>query len=57
MFGLFRRDPLAKLQKEYERKLAQAMQCQRNGDIRNYSLLTEEAEAIYSDIRRRQAEH
>lgn len=56
MFGLFKRDPLAKLQKSYERKLAQAMEYQRNGDIRSYSLLTEEAEAIYSEIRRLKVE-
>lgn len=56
MFGLFKRDPLVKLQKSYERKLAQAMECQRNGDIRSYSLLTEEAEAIYGEIRRLKVE-
>lgn len=51
MFGLFKRDPLKKLRREYDRLLAEAMHCQRNGDIRQYSLLTERAENLYQEIR------
>jgi hypothetical protein len=46
MFGLFKQDPLKALQKQYQQKLEQAMQCQRNGDIMNYSLLSAEAAEI-----------
>ena len=50
MFNLFRRDPLKKLLKAYERKLEQAMQASRNGDMRANAALTEEAEAIRVEI-------
>lgn len=51
MFGLFKQDPTKKLQQAYEKKLSDAMQAQRSGDIRQYSLLTEEAEAIFSQLK------
>ena len=51
MFGLLKRDPVKKLRREYDRLLEEAMQCQRNGDIRQYSLLTERAENLYQEIR------
>ncbi len=50
MFGLFKTDPLKKLQKTYEQKLEAAMQAQRSGDIKTYSTLSEEAQAIYAEI-------
>jgi hypothetical protein len=50
MFNLFKSDPQKKLQKAYEAKLTEAMQAQRNGDIRGYSVLQEEAEAIYAEL-------
>lgn len=50
MLGFLRTDPKKKLQKAYEAKLQQAMTLQRNGDIRGYSLVTEEAEAIYARL-------
>lgn len=50
MFKLFRSDPAGKLQKQYEAKLEQAMQAQRSGDIRSYSMITEEAEGILKQI-------
>ncbi|AFU98361.1 DUF6435 family protein [Simiduia agarivorans] len=46
MFGLFTRDPTKKLQRQYETLLTDAMAAQRKGDIKRYSMLTEEAEAI-----------
>ena len=48
MLGWLKKDPKAKLQKAYEAKLTEAMARQRNGDIRGYSALTAEAEAIKS---------
>ena len=50
MFSLFKSDPLKKLKKAYSAKLEQAMQSQRNGDIRTYSTLTAEAEKIRAEI-------
>ena len=50
MFGWLKKDPRAKLQKAYEAKLTEAMIRQRNGDIRGYSALTAEAEAIKSQM-------
>ena len=50
MFNLFKANPEKKLQKAYEDKLTEAMQAQRNGDIRAYSALQQEAEAIYARL-------
>lgn len=50
MFGLFRSSPLTKLEKEHKALLAKAFQAQRNGDIRQYSLLTAEAESLKTKI-------
>ena len=56
MFGLFKKDPLKKLQKEYEAKLEEAMHMQRNGRIREYSFLSSEAEDIRLKIQATKAE-
>ncbi|MDX1736157.1 MAG: DUF6435 family protein [Halioglobus sp.] len=50
MLGLFGRSPLKKLQKEHEVLVTRAFQAQRNGDIRLYSTLTAEAEAVREKI-------
>jgi len=50
MFSLFKKDPIKKLNKTYEAKLEQAMHAQRNGDIKSYAMLTEEAEEINKKI-------
>lgn len=50
MFGLFKRDPAKTLRKQYSAKLEEAMQAQRNGDIRSYSVLTEEAQALWAQL-------
>ena len=50
MFSIFKKDPVQKLQNLYEAKLAKALQAQRNGDIRSFSLLTEEANDILKKI-------
>ncbi|MDG1112753.1 MAG: DUF6435 family protein [Pseudomonadales bacterium] len=56
MFSWFKpKDPLINLNKQYRQKLEQAMQSQRNGDIRTYSALTAEAEAIRADILKEEA--
>lgn len=50
MFGLFKKDPKEKLNKEYKALLEQAMQAQRNGDIRTYSELSEKADKIFKEM-------
>lgn len=54
MFGLFKSDPSKKLQKAYEKKLHEAMVAQRSGDIKSYSMLSEEADVIYRQIKEQQ---
>ncbi|MGB0944479.1 MAG: DUF6435 family protein [Marinomonas sp.] len=55
MFSLFKRDPLKKLNKDYDQKLEEAFLAQRNGDIRAYADLTNEAEMIKNEIERIEA--
>lgn len=50
MFGLFKKDPTVQLQKDYEKKLTAAQQAQRSGDIKTFSELSAEADAIYQKI-------
>ncbi len=50
MFRFFKSDPTKKLKKRHAMLLEQAMQAQRRGDIRTYSQLTAEAEAVYEQI-------
>ena len=47
MFGLFRKDPAKKLEKEYQKLMVEAMQLQRKGDIKGYAQKIAEAEALY----------
>ena len=50
MLSLFRRNPARKLESEYRKVLEQALQAQRRGDIRQYSELTAQAEAIAKSL-------
>ncbi|WP_133470817.1 DUF6435 family protein [Paraglaciecola marina] len=50
MFSLFKKNPIKKLEKSYLVKLEQAMHAQRKGDIKSYSMITEEAEKILEQI-------
>ncbi len=50
MFSIFKRDPKKKMRKEYDALLEKAMHAQRNGDIRTYSMLTADAEALWLRI-------
>ncbi len=51
MLNWLKPDPRKKLQKNYERLLKDAMLAQRSGDIKTYSLLTEEAQGIYQQLK------
>jgi len=50
MFGLFKKDPTKKLEKEYEQLMEKARNVQRSGDLRAYAVLIEESETILSKI-------
>jgi len=50
MFGLFKKDPLKKLQKEYKQKSEEAMRIQRSGDLRLYAEVVAELEEIEKKI-------
>ena len=50
MFSMFKSDPTKKLKKLYEAKLKSAMEAQRGGDIRSYSMLSAEADVLYKDL-------
>ncbi|WP_283789458.1 DUF6435 family protein (plasmid) [Bermanella sp. WJH001] len=56
MLSLFKKDPVKKLKKAYMAKLEQAMLAQRNGDIKTYSQLSTEAEAINAQITKLQTQ-
>lgn len=50
MFGMFKKDPIKKLQKEHEELLAKAMQVQRSGDLKAYAAMIKEAEELENRI-------
>ncbi|MCM2678165.1 DUF6435 family protein [Echinimonas agarilytica] len=50
MLSFLKPNPVKKKQKKYRAMLADAMQAQRRGDIKSYSLLTAEAEALWQEI-------
>ncbi len=56
MFGLLKKSPTKKLKEEHKALLEKAFQAQRNGDIRLYSTLTAEAEAVRAEIDRLEGE-
>lgn len=57
MFGFFRKAPVKGLQREHEALLTKAFHAQRNGNIRLYSTLTAEAEALRERIEQLKNEH
>ena len=50
MFSFFRSNPAKKLKKRHSALLEEAMNAQRNGNIRKYSQLTAEADEVYKQI-------
>ena len=50
MFSFLKKDPIAKLNKQYTLLLEQALEAQRRGDIRSYSQLTSDAEKLANKI-------
>ena len=50
MFGLFKKDPAKKLEKEYEQIMEKARDVQRSGDLKAYAKLIATSEEILSKI-------
>lgn len=50
MFGLFKKDPIKKLEEQYSRLLGEAMAEQRSGNIKGYAAKSAEAEAVMDEI-------
>tara|TARA_R110002073_G_scaffold257318_2_gene420048 strand:- start:243 stop:431 length:189 start_codon:yes stop_codon:yes gene_type:complete len=50
MFGLFRRDPVKKLEVEYRKLLEEARDLQRKGDIQGFAAMTARTEALAQQI-------
>lgn len=50
MFSFLKGDPTKKLKKQHLALLEQAMNSQRNGDIKTYSKLMSEAEEVHKKI-------
>lgn len=50
MFGLFKKDPLKKMRKEYEKRMLEARDIQRSGDLKLYARKMEEAEQLAQEI-------
>ncbi|MGR2703950.1 DUF6435 family protein [Vibrio campbellii] len=51
MFSFFKNNSVKKLKKRHSMLCEQAIQAQRRGDIKTYSLLTAEAEEIFEQIK------
>lgn len=56
MFGFLKRDPLKKLQKEFETTSKQALDAQRSGNIQLFAELTKKAEGIATEMDKLQAD-
>ncbi|MFT6068062.1 MAG: hypothetical protein ACJAT2_002154 [Bacteriovoracaceae bacterium] len=50
MFGIFKKDPLKKLEEAYRLKMEEALAAQRKGDIERFSELSSEADLIDKEM-------
>ena len=50
MFGLFKKCPIKETDKIYKAKLTEALNAQRNGDIKSYAKFSAEAEEILKQL-------
>jgi hypothetical protein len=56
MFNFLKADPIKKIRKIYDQKSTDAMLAQRKGDIKTYSMLTAEAEELWKEIEKLEAD-
>lgn len=57
MFGLFKKDPALKLEKQYRLLLEQARDAQRKGDIKQYAQRMGDAESLLRRIETLRGQH
>ncbi|PSR11470.1 MAG: hypothetical protein C7N36_16365 [Bacteroidetes bacterium] len=50
MFGLFKTNPIQKLEKAYKKLMEEAMHIQRSGDLKAYARKIEAAEKVLTQI-------
>lgn len=50
MFGLFKKDPIKQLKKQYQSIMEEAMHIQRSGDLKAYARKIEAAEKVLAEI-------
>lgn len=50
MFGFFKKDPIAKLEKEYSVLMEKAKDVQRSGDLKAYAKMIEESEELWKKM-------
>jgi len=50
MFGLFKKNPVKKLEKAYAAKLIEARDLQRKGDIKGFARVSAEADSILQEL-------
>ena len=50
MFGLFKSDPTKKMRKELQQLQQKAMQLERNGNIRDSSQISQQADELWQKI-------
>ena len=50
MFGIFKKDPVKKLEKQYSVIMERARDVQRSGDLKAYARMIEESESILGKI-------
>ena len=50
MFGLFKKDPIKQLEKQYQALMEEAMHIQRSGDLKAYARKIEAAEKVLAEI-------
>lgn len=55
MFGMFKSNPTKKMRKELEKLQEKAMERQRNGDIKSYSFLSQQADELWRKIQELEA--
>jgi len=56
MFGLFKKNPVKKLEQQHQKLLEEAMALQRKGDIKGYAAKSAEAEQVMEEIIKLQGE-
>jgi len=57
MFGLFKKNPVKKLEKQYYAMLEKARDIQRSGDIKAYAKIMADSEELWKEIETIKGQH